>query len=174
LQKALVLLAEQDPLFDVRGGEVERELVVSLYGEVQRQVIAARLAEELGVEVEVLPTRVVHVERLAGTGAARRDTSDGDAHVALLLEPGPRIRRPLPARRRYPARLPAALAPHRHRRPSRSSCTTGSKGGKSSMRSSPRPRPIPRSAVSRRVPPAHGGGVPGSTGAAGHHPVRPA
>jgi ribosomal protection tetracycline resistance protein len=87
LHRALLELADADPLIDVRVDEVEGEIAVSLYGEVQREVLGTRLAEEFGIDVEILPTRVVHVERLAGTGEARRDSATGNAQVGLLLEP---------------------------------------------------------------------------------------
>ena len=44
LFRALSELAEQDPLIDVRPGAAGR-VTVSLYGEVQQEVIAARLAD---------------------------------------------------------------------------------------------------------------------------------
>ena len=87
LHRALLELADADPLIDVRLEEVEGEIAVSLYGEVQREVLGTRLAEEFGIDVEILPTRVVHVERLAGSGQARRDSATGNAQVGLLLEP---------------------------------------------------------------------------------------
>ncbi|MEV0723754.1 translation factor GTPase family protein [Micromonospora purpureochromogenes] len=70
LHAALSQLAEQDPLINVRVDEIRREITVSLYGEVQKEVIQATLAEEYGVAVGFRETTTVFVERLVGTGAA--------------------------------------------------------------------------------------------------------
>ena len=48
---ALTHLAEQDPLIDLREDGVRQEAHLSLYGEVQKEVIAATLADDFGVEV---------------------------------------------------------------------------------------------------------------------------
>ena len=53
LHLALTQLAEQDPLINLRQDDVRRETSVSLYGEVQKEVIQATLADEFGVEVDV-------------------------------------------------------------------------------------------------------------------------
>ncbi|MFI9384581.1 GTP-binding protein [Kutzneria sp. NPDC052558] len=80
---ALTRLADQDPLIDVRRGQVAGSLVVSLYGEVQREVIAARLHDEFGVAAEFSTPQVVCVERLAGVGHAV--TMMGETlHVATI------------------------------------------------------------------------------------------
>jgi translation elongation factor EF-G len=47
LHLALTQLAEQDPLIDVRQDDARQEFALSLYGEVQKEVIAATLAAEL-------------------------------------------------------------------------------------------------------------------------------
>jgi ribosomal protection tetracycline resistance protein len=70
LHSALTQLAEQDPLINLRRDELRQEIAVSLYGEVQKEVIQATLAEEFGVEVGFRETTTLHVERPAGTGAA--------------------------------------------------------------------------------------------------------
>ncbi|MFB9908522.1 GTP-binding protein [Allokutzneria oryzae] len=90
----LTQLADQDPLIDVRRGPSPGSLVVSLYGEVQREVIAARLAEEFGVVAEFSAPRVVCVERPAGTGSAVETIGDTSpvlfwATIGLRVEPGP-------------------------------------------------------------------------------------
>src|SRR6188472_1602261 len=51
LRVALAQVAEQDPLIGVRQDDERRELSVSLYGEVQKEVIEATLANEFGLEV---------------------------------------------------------------------------------------------------------------------------
>jgi ribosomal protection tetracycline resistance protein len=67
---ALTELADQDPLIDLRHDDARREIAVSLYGEVQKEVIAAMLAADYGIEVTFRPTTSICVERVAGTGAA--------------------------------------------------------------------------------------------------------
>jgi ribosomal protection tetracycline resistance protein len=70
LRVALAQLAEQDPLIDVRQDDSRGEISVSLYGEVQREVIEATLAAEYGLAVEFRETTVIHVERPSGAGEA--------------------------------------------------------------------------------------------------------
>jgi ribosomal protection tetracycline resistance protein len=70
LHAALAQLAEQDPLINLRQDDVRREISVSLYGEVQKEVIQATLAEEFGIAVGFRETTIICVERPAGRGAA--------------------------------------------------------------------------------------------------------
>jgi ribosomal protection tetracycline resistance protein len=70
LRAALARLAEQDPLINVRQDDARREISVSLYGEVQKEVIGATLAADFGVDVSFRRTTTICVERLAGTGTA--------------------------------------------------------------------------------------------------------
>ena len=65
---ALTELADQDPLIDLRRDDGRREIAVSLYGEVQKEVIAAVLAAEYDVEVTFRPTTSICVERVLGPG----------------------------------------------------------------------------------------------------------
>ncbi|MDQ3165676.1 MAG: TetM/TetW/TetO/TetS family tetracycline resistance ribosomal protection protein [Actinomycetota bacterium] len=89
LFEALRQLSEQDPLIDARLDGIDQELTVSLYGEVQKQVLAARLATEFGVEAEFLPTRTVYVERVSGVGEAFEQVPAQNATLGLRVEPGP-------------------------------------------------------------------------------------
>ena len=70
LRAALAQLAEQDPLINVRQDDIRQEISVSLFGEVQKEVIGATLAADFGVYVGFRETTTVCVERLAGVGAA--------------------------------------------------------------------------------------------------------
>jgi ribosomal protection tetracycline resistance protein len=70
LHVALAQLAEQDPLINLRQDDVRQEIVVSLYGEVQKEVIQATLADDFGVEVGFRETTTICIERPVGTGAA--------------------------------------------------------------------------------------------------------
>ena len=70
LHAALTQLAEQDPLIDVRQDDIRQEIYVSLYGEVQKQVIDATLAADYGLAADFRETTPICVERPAGTGTA--------------------------------------------------------------------------------------------------------
>jgi ribosomal protection tetracycline resistance protein len=91
LHAALTQLAEQDPLIDLRQDDVRHELQLSLYGEVQKEVIGALLVEEYGVPVTFRESTVICVERVVGTGRAVEVISTGSnpflATVGLRVEP---------------------------------------------------------------------------------------
>jgi ribosomal protection tetracycline resistance protein len=70
LHEALAQLAEQDPLIDVRQDDERQELSVSLYGEVQKEVIEATLASEYGIDVAFREATTIYIERLIGSGEA--------------------------------------------------------------------------------------------------------
>ncbi|MFE3031960.1 GTP-binding protein [Streptomyces canus] len=93
LHLALTQLAEQDPLIDLRHDEARQETSVSLYGEVQKEVVQATLAEEFGLDVTFRETTPLCVERLAGTGSAVEFNKQGGnpflATVGLRVEPAP-------------------------------------------------------------------------------------
>jgi ribosomal protection tetracycline resistance protein len=93
LRAALTQLAEQDPLINVRQDDVRQELSVSLYGEVQKEVIQATLASDYGLEVRFRETTTICIERPAGTGEAverlRADSNPFLAGVGLRIEPAP-------------------------------------------------------------------------------------
>ena len=78
LRTALAQLAEQDPLINVRVDERHHELAVSLYGEVQREVLQATLADDYGLEVVLRPATPLYVERPRRAGEA----------VEVLFGPG--------------------------------------------------------------------------------------
>ena len=77
LRVALAQLAEQDPLIDVRQDDSRQELSVSLYGEVQKEVIQATLATDFGIEVTFRETTPIYVERPGGSGAALEELGAG-------------------------------------------------------------------------------------------------
>jgi ribosomal protection tetracycline resistance protein len=93
LYAALDRLAEQDPLISLRVDDATRELRLSLYGEVQQQVIGSLLEEEYGVAVRFRDTAMICTERLRGTGAAVEligtDPNPYLATVGLRVEPAP-------------------------------------------------------------------------------------
>ena len=70
LRAALGQLAEQDPLIDVRQDDARHEIAVSLYGEVQKEVIQATLERDYGIAADFRETTTVCIERPAGVGEA--------------------------------------------------------------------------------------------------------
>ena len=70
LRAALNQLAEQDPLIDVRQDDHRHEIAVSLYGEVQKEVIGATLERDYGIAADFRETTVLCIERPARLGAA--------------------------------------------------------------------------------------------------------
>jgi ribosomal protection tetracycline resistance protein len=93
LHVALSQLAEQDPLIDLRQDDIRQETSVSLYGEVQKEVIQATLAEEFGLDVTFRETTTIHVERPMGAGEAAefidKPPNPFLATVGLRVEPAP-------------------------------------------------------------------------------------
>ena len=91
LRMALGQLAEQDPLIDVRQDDTRSEISVSLYGEVQREVIEATLADEYGIAAEFHETTTICVERPVGTAEAveilNTPTNPFHADLGLRIEP---------------------------------------------------------------------------------------
>ena len=89
LRAALSQLAEADPLINVR--QAGQEMSVSLYGEVQKEVIQATLASDFGIEVTFRETTTIYVERPAGPGeAAELIGAPGNPFPATLgLRAGP-------------------------------------------------------------------------------------
>jgi ribosomal protection tetracycline resistance protein len=93
LKVALGQIAEQDPLINVRQDDERRELYVSLYGEVQKEVIQSTLAEDFGLAVTFSVTTVICIERPAGIARAlevlQSDEHPYSATIGLILEPAP-------------------------------------------------------------------------------------
>lgn len=102
LRAALDQLAEQDPLINLRQDDVRHEISLSLYGEVQKEVIKDTLAAEYNIDVEFQETTTICVERLIGNGFAVEFQPTGRvgepifdqkvnqflATVGLKIEPG--------------------------------------------------------------------------------------
>jgi ribosomal protection tetracycline resistance protein len=94
LHVALTQLAEQDPLINLRQDDIRQELHVSLYGEVQKEVVGATLANDYDIDVEFHETTTICVERPIGVGAAvellpkaRSQTTPFLATIGLRIEP---------------------------------------------------------------------------------------
>lgn len=88
---ALAQLAEQDPLIDVRQDDTRGEISVSLYGEVQKEVIEATLAADYGLAVTFHEPTPIYVERPLGSGEAlelvHAATNPFFATIALRVDP---------------------------------------------------------------------------------------
>jgi ribosomal protection tetracycline resistance protein len=70
LRVALAQLADQDPLIDVRQDDTRHEISVSLYGDVQKEVIQATLERDYGIAADFRETTIVCIERPARVGEA--------------------------------------------------------------------------------------------------------
>jgi ribosomal protection tetracycline resistance protein len=94
LRVALAQLAEQDPLINVRQDDTCQELSVSLYGEVQKEVIQATLTNEFGLDVTFRETTPLYIERPIGTGEAieilHAETNPFLATIGLRIDRAPR------------------------------------------------------------------------------------
>jgi ribosomal protection tetracycline resistance protein len=92
LRMALDQLAEQDPLINVRQNDRRHELSVSLYGEVQKEVIQATLIADFGLDVSFRDSTTLCIERPVGRGDAvevlQSETHPFSATVGLRVEPG--------------------------------------------------------------------------------------
>jgi ribosomal protection tetracycline resistance protein len=93
LHAALSQLAEQDPLINLRQDDLRGELYLSLYGEVQKEVIEATLASDFGIGVSFRETTAICAERITGAGeAAEQLDTPGNpflAGVGLRVEAAP-------------------------------------------------------------------------------------
>ncbi len=93
LYSALTELAEQDPLINLRQDDIRQELYVSLYGEVQKEVIQGTLTNDYGIHVEFLETTTVYIERPKGAGDSveiiDKESNPFLATVGLRVEPVP-------------------------------------------------------------------------------------
>jgi ribosomal protection tetracycline resistance protein len=86
-------LADEDPLFDLRLDEYREQAVIRLHGDVQKEVVAALLADRYGVQVRFSGTSTACIERVAGAGAAEdkigRHGNPYLAGVGLRIEAAP-------------------------------------------------------------------------------------
>ena len=93
LRVALAQLAEQDPLIDVRQDDILGEISVSLYGEVQKEVIQATLAGDYGLDVGFRETTTICIERPIATGEAveilHAESNPFLATIGLRIDPAP-------------------------------------------------------------------------------------
>jgi ribosomal protection tetracycline resistance protein len=92
LRESLAWLADQDPLINVRNDETGRRIYLSLYGEVQKEVIQATLANDFGLAVTFRETTPICVERPLHRGEAvetlNTESNPFQATIGLRVEPG--------------------------------------------------------------------------------------
>ncbi|AAK87139.1 GTP-binding protein [Agrobacterium tumefaciens] len=90
---ALNQMVEQDPLIGLRRNDETNEVFVSLYGEVQKQIIQSELSTGFGIEAEFEDSTVICVERLSGSGQGLqtifREPNPFFATIGLRVEPRP-------------------------------------------------------------------------------------
>jgi ribosomal protection tetracycline resistance protein len=93
LRIALAQLAEQDPLINVRQDGRRGEITVSLYGEVQKEVIQATLASDFGMDVTFHETTPIYIERPSRAGEAieilHAESNPFLATIGLRVDPAP-------------------------------------------------------------------------------------
>ncbi|NRQ36985.1 TetM/TetW/TetO/TetS family tetracycline resistance ribosomal protection protein [Nonomuraea sp. NN258] len=93
LHAALSQLAEQDPLINLRQDDVRQEMLLSLYGEVQKEVIQATLADDYAIDVTFAESTTICVERPIGTGESleiiAKEPNPFLATVGLRVDPAP-------------------------------------------------------------------------------------
>ena len=93
LRAALTQLAEQDPLINVQQNEVLNEDSVSLYGEVQKEVIESTLETDFGLEVDFQEPTPIHIERPRRSGESievlHSETNPFLATIGLRVDPAP-------------------------------------------------------------------------------------
>lgn len=92
LYRALVQLSEQDPLINLRVDQEQQELFVSLYGEVQKEVIESTLLRDYGIAVAFRESSMICIERLSASGEALellgKDDNPFVATLGVRVEPG--------------------------------------------------------------------------------------
>jgi ribosomal protection tetracycline resistance protein len=93
LRIGLSQLAEQDPLIDVRQDDRRHELSISLYGEVQKEVIESTLALDYGIAAVFRETTPIYIERPLGVGEAAEvlytESNPFQATIGMRVEPAP-------------------------------------------------------------------------------------
>lgn len=89
--KALTTLADEDPLLQVEFDQDLQEIRVALMGQVQKQVLQSRLAEEFGLQVSFDQGQIRYQETITQPveGVGHFEPLRHYAEVHLLLEPGP-------------------------------------------------------------------------------------
>jgi ribosomal protection tetracycline resistance protein len=90
---AMQQLSEQDPLINLRTNDNASEIFISLYGEVQKEIIQATLLNDFGIDAVFEESTIICAERLLGTGQGLevifKEPNPFLATVGLRVEPRP-------------------------------------------------------------------------------------
>lgn len=90
---AMQQLSEQDPLINLRTDGHANKIFVSLYGEVQKEVVQATLRNYFGIDVVFEESTIICAERVSGIGggleAIFKDDNPFMATIGLRVEPRP-------------------------------------------------------------------------------------
>ncbi len=70
LFKALTLLTEEDPLLELGTDDIEKEIYVNLFGEVQMDILRSILEDSYGIKVEFSNIHTIYKETPIGVGNA--------------------------------------------------------------------------------------------------------
>lgn len=94
LFKALTLLAEEDPLLELEMNDIDKEIYVNLFGEVQMEILSSMLDDLYGIKVEFSNIETIYKETPKGFGASimhmQEDLNPFWATVGLEIEPAGR------------------------------------------------------------------------------------
>lgn len=67
---ALTLLSEEDPLLELSGNSIEKEVHINLFGEIQMEILKTVLKDSYDIEVEFSDTTTIYKETPKGVGSA--------------------------------------------------------------------------------------------------------
>ena len=94
LFKALILLAEEDPLLELEMNDMDKEIYVNLFGEVQMEILSSILDDLYGIKVEFSNIETIYKETPKGFGSSimhmQEDLNPFWATVGLEIEPAGR------------------------------------------------------------------------------------
>jgi ribosomal protection tetracycline resistance protein len=93
LNKALLEIAEEDPLIQVLRDDFHKDTYIRIFGEVQKEVLETTLKEDYGLDVLFSETSIVCIEKPGRIGQALEIMGVADnpfyATVGFQVEPGP-------------------------------------------------------------------------------------
>ncbi|MFT8340606.1 tetracycline resistance ribosomal protection protein [Clostridium beijerinckii] len=94
LFRALTLLAEEDPLLELEMNDIDKEIYVNLFGEVQMEILSSILDDLYGIKVEFSNIQTIYKEAPKGIGTSIMHMQEGLnpfwATVGLKIEPAGR------------------------------------------------------------------------------------
>jgi len=94
LFRALTLLAEEDPLLELEMNDIDKEIYVNLFGEVQMEILSSILDDLYGIKVEFSNIQTIYKETPKGVGTSimhmHEDLNPFWATVGLKIEPAGR------------------------------------------------------------------------------------